>query len=113
MASAEVRFLKAPFNRLGAVFDGGFRWSLQDIDGHLVAIFGADHVYRMNIREMIEFHMQRRAEVSVAAIPIAVDLSAEFGVIEASPNVTILGFHEKKAQAPTMPGEPHPRRIIG
>jgi glucose-1-phosphate adenylyltransferase len=79
---------------------------IEDIDGQLVAIFGADHVYRMNIREMIEFHVERRAEVSVAAIPIAASLSSEFGVIEAAPDGTILGFHEKKAEAPTMPGEP-------
>jgi glucose-1-phosphate adenylyltransferase len=79
---------------------------IEDVDEHLVAIFGADHIYRMNIREMIELHERKGAEVSVAAIPIAADLSSEFGVIEAAPDGAILGFHEKKAEAPTMPGEP-------
>ena len=36
----------------------------------MVAIFGADHIYRMNIREMIEFHMHRRAQVTIAAVPV-------------------------------------------
>jgi glucose-1-phosphate adenylyltransferase len=82
---------------------------IDDVDEQLVAIFGADHVYRMNIREMIEFHERMGAEVSVAAMPVSSSLAAEFGVIEAAPDGKILGFHEKQTQAPTMPGEP--RRV--
>jgi len=72
----------------------------------VVAIFGADHVYRMNIREMIEFHQQRGAEVTVAAIPAPRRMAAEFGVIEADADGRILNFYEKKADAPTLPGDP-------
>ena len=43
---------------------------IEQADPHVVAIFGADHIYRMNIREMIEYHEQKRAEVTVAAIPV-------------------------------------------
>ena len=43
---------------------------IEQSDPHLVAIFGADHIYRMNIASMIEFHEQKRAEVTVAAIPV-------------------------------------------
>jgi glucose-1-phosphate adenylyltransferase len=80
---------------------------IDDVDEHLVAIFGADHVYRMNVRDMIEFHERMHADVSVAAIPVSAHLAAEFGVIEAAADGSILGFHEKKPQAPTIPGEPH------
>src|SRR6202022_3836940 len=48
----------------------------------VVAIFGADHIYRMNIREMIEFHVTKRAQVTVSAIPVERQLASEFGVIE-------------------------------
>lgn len=72
----------------------------------VVAIFGADHVYRMNIREMIEFHQRKGAEVTVAAIPVPKKMSVEFGVIETAPDDRIVGFYEKKAHAPTMPGDP-------
>src|SRR5690349_9648154 len=41
---------------------------IDDLDGHLVAIFGADHIYRMNVRDMIDFHERVHADVSVAAI---------------------------------------------
>lgn len=79
---------------------------IEQADPHLVVIFGADHIYRMNIREMIEFHEQKRAQVSVAAIPVEKELSSEFGVIEAAHDGAIVGFHEKRADAPTMPGDP-------
>jgi glucose-1-phosphate adenylyltransferase len=82
---------------------------IDDLDEHLIAIFGADHIYRMDVRDMIDFHERTHADVSVAAIPVSAHLAAEFGVIEAAVDGTILGFHEKKAQAPTIPGEP--RRV--
>jgi glucose-1-phosphate adenylyltransferase len=72
----------------------------------LVAIFGADHIYRMNIRQMIEFHEERGAEATVAAYPVDKQLATEFGVIEADDRGLIAGFHEKKADAPPMPGDP-------
>jgi glucose-1-phosphate adenylyltransferase len=73
---------------------------------HVVAVFGADHIYRMNIREMIEFHEQKRAEATVAAIPVDKSMAGEFGVIEVAPDGRILAFHEKNPNAPTIPGNP-------
>jgi glucose-1-phosphate adenylyltransferase len=74
---------------------------------HLVAIFGADHIYRMNIREMVEFHVERGAQVTVSAIPVEKEQAAEFGVIETKDDGAIVGFHEKRSDAPTMPGDPN------
>jgi glucose-1-phosphate adenylyltransferase len=71
-----------------------------------VAVFGADHIYRMNIRAMLEFHEQKRAQATVAAIPVPKELASEFGVIETAPDGRILGFHEKNPNAPTIPGNP-------
>src|ERR1700736_4275276 len=79
---------------------------IEQADPHLVAIFGADHIYRMNIREMIEFHMQKSAQITVSAIPVPKEEAIEFGVIEVNHEGAIVGFHEKKANAPTMPNDP-------
>jgi glucose-1-phosphate adenylyltransferase len=79
---------------------------IEQADPHVVVIFGSDHVYRMNIREMIEYHEQKRAEITVAAIPVPRRQSLEFGVIEAEADGRIVGFHEKRADAPSMPGDP-------
>jgi glucose-1-phosphate adenylyltransferase len=73
---------------------------------HLVAIFGGDHIYRMNIASMVDFHKARRADVTVAANPFPREFASEFGVIEADDEGRILAFHEKNANAPTMPSDP-------
>jgi glucose-1-phosphate adenylyltransferase len=75
-------------------------------DPHVVAIFGADHVYRMNIADMIEFHQQKGAEITISAIPVDRKFASEFGVIETNADGAIIGFHEKNPDAPTMPGNP-------
>lgn len=80
---------------------------IEQSDPDFVAIFGADHIYRMNVAGMIDFHRNKRAEVSVAAIPVPKGQAREFGVIEAAEDERILAFHEKKADAPTMPGDPN------
>jgi len=78
---------------------------VEQSDPHVVAIFGGDHIYRMNITNMIEFHVERSAEVSVAAVPVHRRFASEFGVIEVAEDGRIMAFHEKKNDAPTMPGD--------
>ncbi|MCX6620672.1 MAG: glucose-1-phosphate adenylyltransferase [Acidobacteria bacterium] len=79
---------------------------IEQADPHVVAIFGADHIYRMNIAEMIDYHTQKRAQATVAAIPVDKELAREFGVIETQGDGRIMGFHEKSVNAPTLPSDP-------
>jgi glucose-1-phosphate adenylyltransferase len=79
---------------------------IQQADPHVVVIFGADHIYRMNIRQMIEYHVEKRAGVTIAAIPVDKQFASEFGVIETTDDGSVIGFHEKRTDAPTMPGDP-------
>jgi glucose-1-phosphate adenylyltransferase len=78
---------------------------VEQSDPHFVAIFGGDHIYRMNVASMIDFHKAKHAEITVAAIPVPKVHAGEFGVIEANEEGRIIGFHEKKPHAPTMPGD--------
>jgi len=79
---------------------------IEQSDPHIVAIFGADHIYRMNITSMIDFHEQKRADVTVAAIPVDRRHAQEFGVIETARDGHIVAFHEKRPDAPGIPGDP-------
>ena len=79
---------------------------IEQFEPDLVAIFGGDHIYRMNVASMIDFHLAKQSEVTIAAIPVARQYAAEFGVIEVNQDGRIMGFHEKNLNAPTMPGEP-------
>jgi glucose-1-phosphate adenylyltransferase len=80
---------------------------IEQADPQYVVIFGADHIYRMNIRDMLEFHKQKESQATIAAIPVARDLASEFGVIETNSDGSITGFHEKNVDAPAMPHDPN------
>ncbi len=71
----------------------------------IVCVFGADHIYHMDTRQMVEHHRAVGAGVTVAAIPVPLHEATQFGVIEASPGGKIIEFHEKQASPPTMPGD--------
>src|SRR5436305_9926512 len=55
---------------------------IEQAEPHVVAIFGADHIYRMNIADMVYYHENLNAACTVAAIPVAKKFAGEFGVIE-------------------------------
>jgi len=78
---------------------------VEQAEPDVVAIFGGDHIYRMNVTSMIEFHEHKNASVTVAAIPVNKKFATEFGVIETAPDGRVLAFHEKRADAPTIPGD--------
>ncbi len=79
---------------------------LYDFAPNLVAVFGADHIYRMDVRQMIQFHLDNQADVTVAALPVPLPAAKGFGIIEAAADHAILGFEEKPKHPKPMPGNP-------
>lgn len=79
---------------------------IQDHAADLVAVFGADHIYRMDIRQMIQFHLDRQADVTVAALPVPLHAAKGFGIIETDHARRIIGFEEKPSQPKAMPENP-------
>lgn len=77
---------------------------IEDENPDLVAIFGGDHVYKMDMRQMIRAHVEAGADLTVAAIPVKREEAKAFGVIEADAEGRIVAFHEKVESPPTMPG---------
>lgn len=72
----------------------------------VVAAFAADHVYRMDVRQMIGFHEARDADVTVAAVPVLLEQASAFGVIQVDSDGRILKFQEKPREPASMPGDP-------
>jgi glucose-1-phosphate adenylyltransferase len=79
---------------------------ISDEQPELVCIFGGDHIYKMDVRQMVSFHIDKGAAATVAVIPIPKREASQFGVIEVDENGRILAFHEKVDDPPTMPGNP-------
>jgi glucose-1-phosphate adenylyltransferase len=71
-----------------------------------VVIFGSDHIYRMDIGQMLDFHIERNARVTVAAIPVPIEQASSFGVIKAAKDSRIERFEEKPKNPSSMPDNP-------
>lgn len=67
-------------------------------------ILSGDHIYKMDYSEMFEFHLQREAIATVAAIEIDKKSASAFGVMEIDENSRIIGFEEKPKSPKTIPG---------
>src|SRR3989441_2367450 len=73
----------------------------------LVCVFGADHVYRMDPRQMVADHIASGAGVTVAGIRVPISMADQFGVIETAPDGRrIAAFREKPPAAPGLPDAP-------
>jgi glucose-1-phosphate adenylyltransferase len=73
----------------------------------IVAVFGADHVYRMDMMQMVDQHVANKAGVTVAAIPVAREEASSFGVIQTGRDGrTVEAFLEKPTDPPELPDDP-------
>ena len=67
--------------------------------------FAADHVYRMDLRQMAAFHRTRAAQVSVAAVAVPIESAPSFGVIAAKGDGSVREFQEKPLRPRPLPGD--------
>jgi glucose-1-phosphate adenylyltransferase len=72
----------------------------------MVAVFGADHIYRMDVRPMLAAHKNKNAKGTVAARPIPVGEAEHFGTMEIDEDWRIVQFSEKVKDPPEIPGRP-------
>jgi len=69
-------------------------------------VFAADHIYRMDVRQMVDFHLGSEAGVTVSALGVPMDQARGFGVLKTRADGRVEEFHEKPKQPPTIPGNP-------
>jgi glucose-1-phosphate adenylyltransferase len=79
---------------------------IKDHRADLVVVFGADHIYRMDIGQMIEAHIRNNADVTVAARPVPLEQASAFGVIATDEERRITAFQEKPKSPVPMPDDP-------
>jgi glucose-1-phosphate adenylyltransferase len=71
-----------------------------------IVVFGADHVYRMDPRQMVAQHIESGARATVAGIRVPREEATAFGVIDADTDRRVLEFLEKPADPPGLPDNP-------
>jgi glucose-1-phosphate adenylyltransferase len=79
---------------------------LQRIRPELTLILSGDHIYKMDYRELIRFHIERRADLTVATVPQPKALSRHFGVTVVDPEQRVISFQEKPAEPACLPDDP-------
>ena len=79
-------------------------YAIQDYKPNLVLILAGDHVYKMDYRKLMEYHLERGADLTVGCIQMPKDESANFGVIEVDTEQKIHSFQEKPQTPKTIPG---------
>ncbi|MBX3140898.1 MAG: glucose-1-phosphate adenylyltransferase [Trueperaceae bacterium] len=72
----------------------------------LVAIFSGDHIYKMDISHMLEYHLDNQADVTIAAYPTPVEDGKRFGVLQVDDDWRITEFQEKPDAPKAIPGRP-------
>jgi glucose-1-phosphate adenylyltransferase len=73
-----------------------------------VLILAGDHIYKMNYAEMIKFHVESKADLTISCIPVPVAEANQLGIAVVDENNRIIGFQEKpKENAATIPGDPN------
>src|SRR5258707_4253806 len=80
---------------------------INDDNPDLVVVVGADHVYRMDVRQIIAQHVEHNAGVTVAALPVSRQDAKAFGIVGVADNGrTITSFLEKPSNPPPLPDSP-------
>ena len=88
-----------------AVYQNAFH--INDVEPDYVCVFGGDHIYKMDVRQMLGFHKSNYADLTISAIPIPISEAHEFGIIEVDDNWRLTGFVEKPQTPPkAMPNNP-------
>ena len=81
----------------------------QITDGNFshICVFGGDHIYKMDVRQMLNYHIEKEADLTISAIPVPIESASEYGVIEVDENWRLTGFIEKPDFIPKhIPNDP-------
>lgn len=72
----------------------------------VVAVFGGDHIFKMNVADMVEQHLEHDADLTIAGYPTAIGEASRFGVLEVDEGWRLVRFAEKPPEPTPIPGRP-------
>ena len=71
-----------------------------------VLVFGSDHIYKMDVSDMVAFHGDSDADLTVATLPVPREEAKAFGCVDVDERGRVTGFIEKPENPPGLPGRP-------
>ncbi len=79
---------------------------IRDVCPDIVAVFGGDHIYKMDVNQMVAYHVNKGAVATISAIPVPIQEASSFGILEVNDDGRMVGFEEKPSRPKSMPGRP-------
>ena len=80
--------------------------NLLDGRSEYVLILGGDHIYKMDYLKMLQYHIDKKADLSISSLFVSTNLANQFGVIGIDEDYRINSFLEKPKDPPQVPGKP-------
>jgi glucose-1-phosphate adenylyltransferase len=81
-------------------------YSIEKEDPEYILILAGDHIYKMDYGEMLQAHLQKKADLTVGCITVPLKECAQFGVMQVDKEDRITNFLEKPKEAPALPDSP-------
>ncbi|MGD9603788.1 MAG: glucose-1-phosphate adenylyltransferase [Gammaproteobacteria bacterium] len=75
-------------------------------DPEYVLVLAGDHVYKMDYGQMLAFHHEQRADLTIGCIEVPVAEASAFGVMHVDTSQRVIEFQEKPKDPPCIPGQP-------
>lgn len=69
--------------------------SIRSENPEMTLILSGDHIYKMDYHEMVSWHQQRDADITIATIQISPEEADRFGIVEIDTSYRVIGFEEK------------------
>jgi glucose-1-phosphate adenylyltransferase len=80
-------------------------YSIEKERPEYVVILAGDHIYKMNYRTMVDYHLQTGADLTIGALRVTREAASSFGVMQVDRDNRIIGFDEKPREPKTIPGD--------
>ena len=77
-----------------------------DADPNHICVFGGDHIYKMDVSQMLDYHKKKKADLTISAIQVPIEEASEFGIMEIDENWRLVSFEEKPTNPKTIPNNP-------
>jgi len=79
---------------------------IHNFHADVVAVFGGDHIFKMNVAHMVDYHLETRADITIAAYPVPLPEATRFGVLQIDDRWRLLDFEEKPQDPKPIPARP-------
>ena len=80
--------------------------TIEQEDAEVVLVLSGDHIYKMDYRPMLDFHVATGADMTIGAVEVHKSQSSAFGIFEVDTTSKVIGFQEKPQDPKTLPGNP-------